>query len=243
MFALLVASSLAFAAAPEDAAPGYRLHAAVARNRGSARLAVVPGPATTFAQTLRYRHGLGRWSLDLQQNLVQATAPDIDWTHFGVGRTVLGSRLHLGDDRRHAWVLEADAGFDDAQAWGSHSIEALPGGGMRTGWEGTWVPGRSTLIARATAGLSVSRGLEAVFPAYADSGFTWAFPVVPNAGLGGVFELEFQLVDYVPASMRLLARWEPGEGDLLIDLGGQLSSGYDDTTSAGGVIAQVGRRY
>lgn len=221
-------------------AHGFRLHTAHAQHLASLRLVVVPGPATVYQQVPRLRLGSDRFSGDLQLPVVQAVSPELDWTHVAPGRLLLGGRAHLGDHRHHAIVVETGARLGQAQAWGSHSSETLAGFGVRAGWEGTWTPGRSTLLARSVAGLE-DPGAIAI-PFYFDCAFAWVFPVVEAASLTGVLEVEVMLVDAVPSSGRLLLRWTPGDGPLVVDVGGQLSAGYTDDTGAGAAVAQVGYR-
>lgn len=227
----LIIAGLGVASAAEEPAPGWRLHAAPSLDRASARLVAVPGTASVFSEALRLRMGTERWSGELEQVLVQAAAPSIDWTHFALGRTRLASRVHLGERRRHAWLLEGEVGLDEALAWGSHSTETTRGFAVRTGWEGSWTPGRSTLLARATLGLGA-----------ADTAFAWIAPLWEAGRLDSVLEIETQLIDYVPVGGRWLLRWTTEDALWSVDLGGQLSTDYEREDGTGGVIAQVGRR-
>lgn len=228
------------AGAADEPAPGFRLHTAVSTNRATVRSVVVPGPATVFAQAVRVRYGSERWSGELQQNFVQASVPSIDWSQASFGRTVAGARLHFAKARNHAFLLEGDVGVADAQAWGSHAVETLPGFSARLGWEGTWTFGSHTLIARVTGGLGELRGFTDLFPLTSDAGVAWVFPVAADVGLSGVVELETQLVDAIPGGARLLGRWQPASGDWLIDVGGQSATDYVGGSSAA-ILMQVGR--
>ncbi len=230
----------AAAAETGPAAPGFRLHSAQSQRLASARLVVVPGAATVLQQVPRLRWGGPAWSVDAQLALVQATMPRLDWSHAAVGRALLGGRAHLGSARSQALVLELGLGLDDAQAWGSHSVETTRGFGLVAGWEGSWTPARSTLSARVAGGLG-RQSVTGFVPVVADMAFAWVFPVAEAAGLSGVLEVETQLVDQVPVSGRLLLRWAPAAGPWRVDLGGQASSTYGDDTGQGAVVAQVGR--
>lgn len=239
----LIMASLGVASAAEEPAPGWRLHAAPSLDRASARLVAVPGTASVFSEALRLRMGTERWSGELEQVLVQAAAPSLDWTHVAVGRTRLASRVHLGERRNHAWLLEGEVGLDEALAWGSHSTETTRGFAVRTGWEGSWTPGRSTLLARATLGLGVQQPFATLgIPLAADTAFAWIAPLWEAGRLDSVLEIETQLVDAIPVAGRWLLRWSTEDALWSVDLGGQLSTDYDSEDGTGGVIAQVGRR-
>ncbi len=237
---MLALASVALAAAP-PVEPGYRLHPARPQSMASARLAVIPGTATVFSQVPRYRFAGDRFSGDVQLAVVEATAPSIDWNHASLGRLVLGGRWHLGDEQKHVWLVEADAGVMSAQAWGSHSVETLAGWTVRTGWEGTWTPGNHTLIARVAGGLGVQFDFGSIVPFAFDSGFGRVFPISRDKHVSGVLETEFQLIDLVPSSGRLLVRVAPGDAGWFFDLGGQMSATFDAEDGTGGVVAQVGK--
>ena len=85
-------------------------------SRPTVRSVVVPSPATVFAQAARVRYGSERWSGELQQNLVQASAPSVDWSQASLGRTVATARFHFAENLNHAFLLEGDVGVADAQA-------------------------------------------------------------------------------------------------------------------------------
>ncbi len=227
-----------------EAAAGFRIHPAESQRSASVRIVAVPGTATVFQQVPRIRIGTPRVSADLQLAVVQVIAPSLDWSQVAVGRAVLGGRVHLGEQRRQAIALEVDGGIGAPGAWGSHSIETLPGFGVRVAWEGTWTPGgRHTLTGRAGGGLLFVRSRDSVVPFSADTALAWVIPIGDSSAFMGILEVETQLNDAIPVSGRLLVRWNPVPGKWSTDVGLQQSGTYDGDVPAVGLVAQVRTRF
>jgi hypothetical protein len=192
-------------------------------------LVVAPGGPWVFQAMLEGRVTFGKASLDLEVPALYTWTAS-GWRDAGLGRVRAGAWLHVGGGPTlDAVGLEASASVfpqgTRVDAWGSIARETVTGADVLFAWEHTWTPD-SPLTTRLAFGFASTpyRDGQTAWPAV-EVALVKVWAISPAFAL--VTEGEV-LVDRVPATLRVLGRWDPSarwSADLGIQAPAQLGSG------------------
>jgi len=129
-------------------------------------------------------------------------------------------------------------------SWGSHSVETAAGFKVVVGHERDWSLGPATLTTRVLAGVEEQYFSTGFFSVDAEAAYVLGMPLMQSKAAWLIHELEWQSMDEIPLSARLLGRYRPGEQQWNIDLGAQYAiAPWNGDGHRAAVIAQLGYRH